>query len=170
MLLSWSISFGTNLCSGERKTPSCWVETNYWRTTTDFPVGKSTSLISNSRECERTWCCKLALLASAFCTAKKILGWDFLITSNFRGDKIHGGLHCYSGLASAKNLTETCKNGKMGVEWNVHILGMKQSLAHAPKAKHNHKEPNLFSSQLVSMLFPLVIYCNNHQKLLCKRR
>lgn len=31
----------------------------------------------------------------------------------------------------------------MGVECNFHFVGMKQSLAHTPKAKHNHKEPNL---------------------------
>lgn len=58
----------------------------------------------------------------------------------------------------------------MGVEQNFNILGVKQSLAHTPKAKHNHKEPNLFYSQLVPMLFLLLIYCNNNQKLPCKRR
>lgn len=45
----------------------------------------------------------------------------------------------------------------MGVEWNFHILGVKQSLAHTPKAKHNHKEPNLFFSHV--SLCPCSSFC-----------
>lgn len=52
MLVSSSISFGTSLCLGsggrEEEKPLPAVETNYKRQTTDFTVGKSTSLISDS--------------------------------------------------------------------------------------------------------------------------